>query len=447
MPDRTALVPFRAGRSARRRAAALVCSMLGLVLLAGCGSSPSASSMSGKAVTITFWGWTRGSKQVADAFNASHKDVHVVFEQIPSGNAGGYAKISNAVKAGNEPDVFNVEYPMLPQYVSQGAVQDLTSQISSLTSKFTEQSVQLTTIAGKDWALPLDADPQVFFYRKDVFTKYGIQVSTTWDEFKTAAQKIKSADPTARIATFFSDDPSTLEAMAWQAGASWFGSTGDSWKVGLRDATTQKVSAYWQSLIAADLVRVQPYSSQAYTAALQNSQTVGYLGAAWGAGALKSALSSQAGDWAVAPIPSWDGTPSGGMLGGSVFVVGKDSKNLAAAVEFSQWATTTPQGMQARIASGISSVYPADPALVPVAEQAFKTAFYGGQDIYSVFTGASAAIRPGWTWGPSMGVTNNALENALGGLTGGGTLDQALQAGQSATVSDLRARGIQVAGS
>ncbi|WP_194908786.1 ABC transporter substrate-binding protein [Catenulispora rubra] len=469
MPDRTAALPNHsprlalrsaprlASRSAprrkrRRHAAALACSLLGLTALTACGGSSSSSSSSsaastpGRPVTITFWGWTRGSQQVADAFNASHHDVHVVFEQIPSGNAGGYAKISNAVKAGNEPDVFNVEYPMLPEYVSQGAVQDLTSRISGLTSKFTPQSVQLTTFAGKDWALPLDADPQVFFYRKDVFTKYGIQVPTTWDQFRTAAQKLKAADPAARLATFFSDDPSTLEAMAWQAGAAWFGTSGDAWKVGLRDAPTQKVAAYWQSLIADDLVRVQPYSSQAWSASLQNSQTVGYLGAAWSAGALKSAEPTQAGDWAVAPIPSWDGNPAGGMLGGSVFVVGKDSKNVAAAVEFSQWATTTPQGMQARIASGISSVYPADPALVPTAKQAFNTTFYGGQDIFSVFSDASAAIKPGWSWGPSMGVTNSAIKNAFSALTGSGTIDQALRAGQDATVSDLKARGVQVVG-
>jgi len=246
MPDRNAALPNHdprlaprgaarnAPRRARRRAAALACSMLSIAALTACGgssSSSSAASTTGRPVTITSWGWTRGSQQVADAFNASHQDVHVVFEQIPSGNAGGYAKISNAVKAGNEPDVFNVEYPMLPEYVSQGAVQDLTSRISGLTSQFTAQSVQLTTFAGKDWALPLDADPQVFFYRKDIFTKYGIQVPTTWDQFRTAAQELKAADPAARLATFFSDDPSTLEAMAWQAGAGWFGTSGDAWKV------------------------------------------------------------------------------------------------------------------------------------------------------------------------------------------------------------------------
>ncbi|MHA6763798.1 ABC transporter substrate-binding protein [Streptacidiphilus sp. PAMC 29251] len=436
-----------------RNTATVACTVIGLALLSACGSSgggsgspaKSSSEAAGKPVNITFWGWTRGTQQVVDAFNASHKDVHVTFEQIPSGNAGGYAKISNAVKAGNEPDVFNVEYQMLPTFVSQGAVQDLTSQMTDLKAKYSPQAVELTTLAGKNWAIPLDADAQVFFYRKDLFTKYKIAVPTTWDQFRTAAQQLKAADPATRIGPFFSDDPSTLEAMAWQAGGQWFGTSGDAWKVDFQDSATQKVSGYWQGLVKDDLVRVQTSFSQQWTASLQKGETAGYVGAAWSAGALKSALPDQSGKWAVAPIPSWDGQPASGMLGGSTFVVGKDSKNLKADVEFSTWATSNAAGMQARISSGISSVFPADPELVPVAQKGFDTAFYGGQDIFQVFAAGAKSVKPGWSWGPSMGVTNTAMKDSFSKLTAGSTIDQALQAGQAATLADLKTRGVQVA--
>lgn len=451
MSHRSDPSPTRPSGRSVRKAAPVACTVLGLALLAGCGSSggspaQASSAAGGKPVNITFWGWTRGTQQVVDAFNASHKDVHVTFEQIPSGNAGGYAKISNAVKAGNEPDVFNVEYQMLPTFVSQGAVQDLTSRMTDLKAKYSPQTIALTTLAGKNWAVPLDADAQVFFYRKDLFAKYRIAVPTTWDQFRTAAQQLKAADPATRIGTFFSDDPSTLEAMSWQAGAQWFGTTGDAWKVDLQDSDTHKVSAYWQGLVKDDLVRVQTSFSQEWTASLQKSRTAGYVGAAWSAGALKSALPDQSGKWAVAPIPSWDGQPASGQLGGSTFVVGKDSKKLDADLEFSAWATSDAAGMQARISSGISSVFPADPALVPVARKGFDTAFYGGQDIFSVFAAGANSIKPGWTWGPSMGVTNTAMKDSFGRLAGGGsTIDQALQAGQAATLADLRTRGVRVA--
>ncbi|HEY4020291.1 MAG TPA: extracellular solute-binding protein, partial [Pseudonocardiaceae bacterium] len=319
------------------------------------------------------------------------------------------------------------------------------AEVHGLTSNYLPQTVQLTTLGGQNWGLPLDADPQVFFYRKDIFTQYQNPEPTTWAELRTAAQQLKAADPSTRLGSFFTDDPSTFDAMAWQAGAHWFGTSADAWKVNLLDGPTQTMTAYWQSMIDDDLVRVEPYFGQQWSSELQKGELAGYLGAAWSAGSLKSALSSESGDWAAAPIPTWDGRAATGMLGGSVFVVGKDSKNVAADVEFSEWATGTVAGMKARIGSGISSIYPADPALVAVAKSGFNTAFFGGQDIFATFSTDGAAFRAGWTWGPSMDVTNTAIADVFGKLTSGSTVTQALQQGQTATLADLKNRGLKVA--
>jgi multiple sugar transport system substrate-binding protein len=193
---------------------------------------------------------------------------------------------------------------------------------------------------------------------------------------------------------------------------------------------------------------VQPSFSQQWTASLQKGETAAYLGAAWGGGVLQSTLASTpdaAGKWAVAPVPSWDGKPASGMLGGTTFAVSKGSKKAQAAVEFATWATTTPEGIQARIASGTSSMFPADQALVPGAKAAFKTDFYGGQDIYSVFVDAAKSIKPNWQWGPAMTLTNTTIKDNFAKLTQGGTVQQAVDAGQQATVDELKHRGLKVA--
>jgi multiple sugar transport system substrate-binding protein len=437
-----------------RIAATVTAAAVSASLLAACGSSSSphsaGTSASSGPVTITFWAWAKGTQDVVNAFNASHKDVQVKFEQIPSGVAGGYAKISDAVKAGNAPDVYNVEYAALPDFVSQGAVQDITQLVpDSLKAKYLPQSVELTTLGGRSWGLPLDAAPQALFYRKDLFAKAGITTPPkTWDEYLADAQKLKKAEPDTRIGTFFPDDPSTLEALSWQNGAHWFTSAGDTWNVNISSPETKRVTDYWQQLVSDDLVRVQTSFSQQWTASLQKGETAAYLGAAWGGGVLKSTLAGTAdanGKWAVAPIPTWDGTPASGMLGGTTFAVSKDSKKAAAAVEFATWATTTPEGIQARIASGTSSAFPADPALIPTAKAAFNTDFYGGQDIYSVFVDASKSIKGTWQWGPEMSVTNSAIKDAFGKLSSGGTIQSAVDAGQQTTVADMKNRGLKVA--
>ncbi|MBX9423413.1 MULTISPECIES: ABC transporter substrate-binding protein [Streptomyces] len=420
-----------------------------LAVLTACGGGgDDTANKSAGPVTITFWGWAKGSKDVVDAFNASHTDIQVKFEEIPSGTAGGYAKISNAVKAGNAPDLVSIEYSSLPEFVSSGALQDIGGEFTEADrAKLLPQTVELTTLGGKTWAVPFDAAPQAFFYRKDLFAKYKVPVPATWDAFRKAAEQVRKADAKARIATFFPDDPTTFEAMAWQAGAQWFKAENDTWKIDTTDAATTKVTAYWQGLLDDGLVHKNASFSPEWTGSLKNGTTIGYLGASWGAGVLKGTLPEQDGKWAVAPMPSWDGKPASGMLGGTSFAVTKDSGKKAAAVTFAEWMSTTEEGVKARIASGTSSAFPAATALRPVAKKAFDAGYYGGQDIYALFEAAGASISPDWAWGPTTGTTNTTIKDHFGKITQGGPgIADAVKAGHDATVAELTKRGLKVEG-
>ncbi|MGW8357485.1 ABC transporter substrate-binding protein [Streptomyces wedmorensis] len=420
---------------------------LAVLTACGGGGDDTANKSSGP-VTITFWGWAKGSKDVVDAFNASHTDIQVKFEEIPSGTAGGYAKISNAVKAGNAPDLVSIEYSSLPEFVSSGALQDIGDQFTEADrAKLLPQAVELTTLGGKSWAVPFDAAPQAFFYRKDLFARYKVAVPTTWDDFRKAAEQVKKADAKARIATFFPDDPTTFEAMAWQAGAQWFKAENDTWKIDTTDPATTKVTDYWQGLLDADLVHKDASFSPEWVGSLKNGTTIGYLGASWGAGVLKGNSPELSGKWAVAPIPTWDGKPASGMLGGTSFAVTKDSKQKAAAITFAEWMSTTEDGVKARIASGTSSAFPAAAALRPVAKKAFDASYYGGQDIYALFEAAGASINPNWSWGPTTGTTNTAIKDRFGKITKGGPgIADAVKGGHDATVAELTKRGLKVEG-
>ncbi|MEU0748332.1 extracellular solute-binding protein, partial [Streptomyces albogriseolus] len=94
----------------------------------GADDAPSGSSTTGakKPVRITFWSALRGSQEVVDAFNRTHDRIQVDFQQIPSGGQGGYAKLSNAARAGNAPDVATIEYPQVPGFAIDGVARDIT---------------------------------------------------------------------------------------------------------------------------------------------------------------------------------------------------------------------------------------------------------------------------------------------------------------------------------
>jgi multiple sugar transport system substrate-binding protein len=438
----------RSWSQAVRAVVASATALASLALLAACGATAQAPAQGTKEhpVTVTFWAWTKGSQEVADEFNATHDTVKVDFEEIPSGGLGGYPKIANAIKAGIAPDVLSIEYPELSQFVSQGSLRDISRYLTpAVKKKFLPQTIQLTTMGGRNWAVPSDAAPQIFYYRKDFFTAHHIPLPTTWAQFRTAAEDVRKAVPGTSIATFFPDDPTFFQTMAWQAGAQWFTTDDGAWRVDTTDPETQKVAAYWQGMIDDGLVSTASSYSPEWTSALKKGTTVGYLGASWSAGTLAGIVPEEKGEWAAIRMPSWDAAhPASGMSQGSTFAISKDSRKTAAAMTFILWMATSEDAARTRVSASTSTALPADPSLVPVARKAIDTGFYGGQDLYSLYEQAGATINPHWLWAPT-GAANTALGDQLTEVVGGSTtLPKAATATQTATVAALRKSGLKV---
>ncbi|WP_026554610.1 ABC transporter substrate-binding protein [Arthrobacter sp. 35W] len=418
------------------------------MLMAACGAEPTpASSPKPTTVptgTLTFWSALAGMDKVAAAFNASQSNIKVTFETIPDGSNGGYAKLSTAITAGNGPDVATIEYPQLPQFVSNGQVQALDGLIDNAATvdQLSQEIRALVQFGGKTYALPYDAAPLIMWYRKDMLDKAGVSVPTTWEEFEAAGRKLKAVAPDSYLASFNPNEVAVTAALAWQAGGKWFGTAGDSWKVGVNDAATQKVADYWQKLIDDKIVKVEQAFSDEWSLDMANGTVVGVLGANWSATGIqkRTQASGQQGQWIAAVVPNW-GRPAGSFYGGSSFNITKSSKNPAAAAKFIEFLTTDPAAITARGNTG--SAFLAFPSLTPVAQKAYDASYFGN-DIYSVFNKAYASVTPGWQWGPNWDITNTAFKDAYGKLSTGGTVRAAVDSAQQATVSGLKQTGLSV---
>ncbi|GAA1672926.1 sugar ABC transporter substrate-binding protein [Nonomuraea maheshkhaliensis] len=409
------------------------------------GADPGASGTKSGADVITFRSFVKASDVVTAAFNKTHKDFQVKWENVPSGTDY-YTKLASSVKAGNVPDVAVVEYNQLPDVVSQGGLEDLTETAGQVvTGNFPPQVQQLVTLGGKTWGVPRDVAPLVLFYRKDFYDKHDLEPAKTWDEYTKLLEKVKKADSKARGGIFATADANLLAALAWQAGGHWYGTEGQSWKVSIDDEPSKKMAAYWTDLVSKGLVgSYNSTSDDAFFQAVQKGEVVSYICANWCAGALQSTVPDQKGKWAVAMVPSWDGRPASAMFGGSSFTVPKGAKHPEQALEFIKWITTDPEGMKAWLSSGTSSMLPAAPALLSTTS-AFKTDFYDGQDIFALASKSYESVPSGWMWGPSAGVTGTAISDSLGKVAGGEmTLADVLTSAQQATVADFKGRGLSV---
>ncbi|MFD1831298.1 ABC transporter substrate-binding protein [Streptomyces desertarenae] len=408
----------------------------------GDGARPGGTS---RTTRITFWSALRGSREVVDAFNSTHDRIRVDFQQIPSGGQGGYAKLSNAARAGNAPDVATIEYPQVPGYAIDGVARDVTDLVGDgLRRRLLPQALGLTTFEGRVFSVPLDVEPMVMHYRADLFDHYGLTVPRTWEEFAGLARGVHRRAPGRRLALFPTDGMTQFAAYAWQAGAHWFDTSRGAWNVSLADAPTRRVARYWQELIDRDDVFVNAVESRQADAQIGDGLVLTRLSGAWDAGAQMNARPGQRGRWRIAPLPQWDlGSPAVGTHGGSTFAVTKDSRHPEAAMEFIEWQVSHPDALRARLSSGTSSQYPAAPDLVAVGREAFDRSYYGGQDVYRLFEQEADKIREGWVWGPRMSATQKIMQDSFARVGAGqGSLIDSMRTAQEGTMPDLKALGL-----
>ncbi len=280
----------RTHRTTRLALAASAASLALLATACGGGSGPDAQAPGdGKPVTLTFWSATAGAKETAEAFNKTQSDIKVQFSLVPAGPEG-VTKLSNAVKGGNAPDIATMDYSALPEYASEGNLENLTASSGELVKKEFPEAVQsLVNLGGSTWAVPFDVTPIQLYYRKDLFQKHGVEVPTTWAEYRTAAEKIHRADPGLTITNFGGGDPALLSGLAWQAGAQWYGTKGDAWKVNIDDPASRKVAAYWDGLLKDGLASKTPLWGEGETKERATGKVATIIGAAWSAGTSPSA--------------------------------------------------------------------------------------------------------------------------------------------------------------
>lgn len=428
----------------RKVSAALAATVITAGMLAGCSVTPAPEEESGP-VELTFWSWLRNTDKVVEAFNESHENIQVKFEQIPGG-ADAITKVVNAARAGDAPDIFTVDYSVVSELATQGILQDISDLADEdIASSFPEGIASLVQFGGGTWSVPLDAGALQLFYRADRFEELGIDVPTTWDEYKTAAAAVIAADPNSRIGSSQAlDTPALLSALAWQSGAQWASIDGEAWGLDLADEATVKAIDFQQELVDEGLVWTDPGNVLGQKAAAGTYLSL--ISGTWQAAGLATSFPDQAGLWRVAPVPTWDGKPASAMYGGSSYGITADSTHREAAYEFIKWMTQSPESIQARMGDGGASLLPAATGLIPTAAASYDPAFYGGQDIYAEAQASLESINPGWVWNPATSVTNTALLDAVNKWkASGGVLSDSLEAVTATTEANLTSRGIAVA--
>jgi raffinose/stachyose/melibiose transport system substrate-binding protein len=185
----------------KTRAAAIAALGLGVALAASAcssgGSSAGGGSSSGGNVTLTFWtNATPGPgltffQNAIKSFDAAHPGVTIKMQAIQNEDYDG--KLQTALASNSTPDIF----------FQRGGGKMLAmvnaNQVAPLTLTAADQAnVSAAALAGeslngKIYAIPMDQQPEGFYYSKDLFKQAGItSTPTTIPELEADVAKLKA---------------------------------------------------------------------------------------------------------------------------------------------------------------------------------------------------------------------------------------------------------------
>jgi multiple sugar transport system substrate-binding protein len=285
----------------------------------------------------------------------------------------------------------------------------------------------------------------MLYYRTDLFQQLGLTVPKTWDEFAATAHTVRQKDPKRFLTTFSSADPGWFAGLSQQAGAAWWGISGDTWKVAINDDATKKVADFWGKLVAAGDVDKQPMYTPEWNKALNDGTLIAWPSAVWGPGVLAGNAASTKGKWAMAPLPQWTaGESRTGNWGGSSTAVTAKAKDKKAATKFAIWLNTDAAATAQLVTDG--GLYPAarDAQAGPALAQ--PPAFFAQQTDFYPQAKTIADTAAGFVWGPNVNVTYSAYKDLFAkAITQKSSFTAVLDQMQQITVDDLKKNGFKVA--
>lgn len=440
----------------RRRNMLVSASVLSLgLVLTGCGggSDNASADASPEALdaaleeggSIEFWTWTPSGAAQAEAFMEEYPNVTV--EVVETGGSSDQTmRLQNALTAGSGiPDVVSMEYQTIPQFQQPGELTDLTGygfgELEELYSAATWDSV---TPGDKIWGLPQDSGPMAMFYNESVFSELGLDVPTTWDEYVEAGEKIAASNPD-RCIIADNGNAGFVNSMIWQAGGRPYATEGENISINLQDEGSKRWAENWNRIVQNDLNCDIAEWSDEWFASLSDGTIGTVLSGAWMPGVFEASAPGGSGQWRVAPMPTYDGTPVNANIGGTGGAVPAAAENPELGAAFLRWLLSDQTSIDIFMETG---GFPATVAELESEEfLGHESEYFGGQKINEVLVAGSEDVGEDWQYLPFQPYANSIAGETIGQSYLNTTdLNEGLVAWQDANIEFAESQGFTVEG-
>lgn len=316
------------------------------------GSSARATAASSPTGTVTYWDRSDFTLPpvLVKEFNATHPNLKVVL--TPVNTTQEPTKLATAIRAGTGPDLVGIDDAEIGQFIAQGSMENVTSQLKAMSAFSHLNSGQVASVSwnGKYYGVPEYADLSVLYYNKTLFKKAGLNPNAapaSFSQILADAKKIKAAGQGNYGFSFAGECPGclafTVLPTIYATGQNLVkGPLAHQVAVVQNNAPLKQTLSFYNQLWTDHLV---PSSDQS-----DNGTTWGNDFEAGNVGIIPESfdyatLLQQAHvkfSWGMAPIPG----PSSGYStydGGADFGIPNGAKNAAGALEFIKWVLQKTQ--------------------------------------------------------------------------------------------------------
>jgi multiple sugar transport system substrate-binding protein len=327
------------------------------VLVLACFVLGCAKQTSQRQLTLAVVSGVEGEalKQAANDY-AAQTGVHINVVEFPYANLFDKELIDLNSRTGAY-DLIMLDDPWFPRFASSQFLTDLTPLLqkrgqSGLDADFVETSAALCRHpyqSGAIFALPYVGNSQLFFYRRDLFSKHGLGEPSTWDAVLNGAKTIQEEEPSAAGGKIYG-----YVMRAAQGNAAVADFMPIFWAFGgeMFDASGKPAVNSPQGIAALQfMLELGKYSPPGYASfdandvaqhLLQGTAAMSINWPAWLSSFSDPAKSKVIGHMEFTTLPAAQ-KPGQAEIGNWLMAIPRDSQNAETAFDFLLWATSAEQ--------------------------------------------------------------------------------------------------------
>jgi multiple sugar transport system substrate-binding protein len=318
--------------------------LLLIVALASCARSPTASNGATRLVFVhqPLWGDPTQFDALLDEFRRAHPGLALETQLLPNDADVSHQYFLTALEGHAEVDVLVADVVWVPEFARAGWIAELSADFprEELERDFVPAAVSAVTLEGKTWAVPWYLDVGLLYFRTDLVPR----APRTWTELEAFAREAMKSHPGLQGYLWQGRQYEGLVCNVYEAVWGFGGQSLEGERLTLDTPEAAKALAMMRHLVESGVSpsSVTSAAEEETRRPFQDGRAVFMRNWPYAFGELQKEGSAVRGKVGLAALPSGNGEPGAGMLGGWQLAVNARSSpaRRAAAVELIKWLTS-----------------------------------------------------------------------------------------------------------